>query len=145
MNYGIMYSVKMMWTLSFNNFLNTYLRLFNSCFPLKKVQCKPNNKAWLRQRIKISWLTKRKLFIIQRNSNDPNLTVCYKKYCRTLTGVIKLAKQKYLNSLISCSSNRNKTIWNIINSSINKKPTNHNITSINFDGNPIHNGRTIAE
>jgi hypothetical protein len=47
---------------SFNNFLSTYLRLFNSCFLLKKVQCKPNNKAWLTQGIKISCLTKRKLF-----------------------------------------------------------------------------------
>ena len=45
---------------SFNNFLNTYLKLFNSCFPLKKVQCNPNNKAWLTQGIKISCLHKRK-------------------------------------------------------------------------------------
>jgi hypothetical protein len=92
-----------------------------------------------------SYEAKRKLFITQRNSNDPNLTVYYKKYCRSLTGVIKLAKQNYSNSLISCSSNRNKTIWIIINSSINKKPTNHNITSINVDGDPIHNSQTIAE
>ena len=60
---------------SFNNFLDTYLKLFNSCFPLKKVQCKPKNKAWLTLGIKISCLNKRKLFIAQRNSNDPNLTV----------------------------------------------------------------------
>ena len=130
---------------SFNNFLNTYLKLFNSCFPLKKRQCKPNNKAWLTQGIKTSCLNKRKLFIIQRNSNDPNLTVHYKKYCRILTRLIKLAKQKHYNSLISCSNNRNKTIWNIINSSVNKKPTNCNITSINVDGNPTYNGQTIAE
>jgi hypothetical protein len=36
---------------SFNDFLDTYLKLFNSCFPLKKVQCKPKNKAWLTQGI----------------------------------------------------------------------------------------------
>ena len=130
---------------SFNNFLDTYLKLFNSCFPLKKVQCKPKNKAWLTQGIKISCLNKRKLFITQRNNNDPNLTVYYKKYCRILTRVIKLAKQKYYNSLISGSSNRNKTIWNIINSSINKKPTNHNIASISVNGKPNYNGQTIAE
>ena len=130
---------------SFNNFLDTYLKLFNSCFPLKKVQCKPKNKAWLTQGIKISCLNKKKLFIAQRNSNDPNLTVYYKKYCTIFTRVIKLAKQNYYNSLISCSSNRNKTIWNIINSSINKKPTNHNIASISVDGKPTNNGQTIAE
>ena len=89
--------------------------------------------------------SQKKIFIIQRNSNDPNLTVYYKKYCRILARVIKLAKQKYYNNLISCSSNRNKTIWNIINSSINKKPTNHNITSINVNDNSTYNGQTIAE
>ena len=40
--------------ISFNNFLNTYLKLFNSCFLFKKVQCNPNNKAWLTQGIKNS-------------------------------------------------------------------------------------------
>jgi hypothetical protein len=80
---------------SFNNFLNTYLKLFNSCFPLRKTQCKPNNKAWLTQGIKTSCLNKRKLFLFQRNSNDPTLMVYYKKYCRTLTRIIKLAEQKY--------------------------------------------------
>jgi len=73
------------------------------------------------------------------------LTLYYKKYCKILMRVIKLAKQKYYNSLISCSSNRNKTIWNIINSSISKEPTNHNIASISVDGKPIYNGQNIAE
>ena len=130
---------------SFNNFLNTYLKLFNSCFLFKKVHSNHNNKAWLTQGIKNSCLNKRKLFIIQRNSNDPNLNTYYKKYCRILTRVIKIAKQNYYNNLISCSSNRNKTTWNIINNSINKKPTNHNITSININGNLTYDGQTIAE
>jgi len=90
---------------SFNNFLNTYLKLFNSCFPLKKRQRKLKIKACLTQGIKTSCLNKRKPFIIQRNSNDPNLIVDYKKYCRILTRLIKLAKQKHYNSLITCSNN----------------------------------------
>jgi hypothetical protein len=32
---------------AFNNFLNTYLRIFYSSFPLKKVYFKSYNKAWL--------------------------------------------------------------------------------------------------
>jgi len=57
----------------FNNFLNMYLRIFYSSFPLKKVHHKSCNKAWLTPGIKISCINKRKLFLIQRNSNDPNL------------------------------------------------------------------------
>lgn len=130
---------------SFNNFLDTYLKLFNSCFPFKKSQHKPQSNAWLTQGIKISCLNKRKLFIAQRNSKDPNLTAFYKKYCKILTRIIKLAKQNYYNNLILNSSNKNKTMWNIINSSINKKPTNDNISSINIDGKQICNGHTIAD
>jgi hypothetical protein len=36
-------------------------------------------------------------------------------------------------------------MWNIINSPINKKPTNYNISSINIDGKQICNGQTIAD
>ena len=57
----------------FNNFLNMYLRIFYSSFPLKKVHHKSCNKAWLTPGITISRIHKRKLFLIQRNSNDPNL------------------------------------------------------------------------
>jgi len=80
----------------FNNFLNTYLRIFHSSFPLKKVHHKSCKKAWLTPGIKISCINKRKLFLIQRNSNDPNLTKYYKGYCRILTNVIKLAQKKIL-------------------------------------------------
>ena len=77
----------------FNNFLNTRLRIFYSSFPLKKAHHKSCNKAWLTPRIKISCINKRKLFLIHRNSYDPNLTNYYKRYCRILTSVIKLAKK----------------------------------------------------
>ena len=68
----------------------------------------------------------------------------YKTYCKTLTKVIKLAKQKYYNSLISRSNNKNRAIWNIINSSTNKKPASQNITSIWAEGKLTHNGKSIA-
>ena len=49
----------------FNNFLNTYTKLYDSCFPLKKVYYKSQNTAWITSGIRISSLNKRKLFIIQ--------------------------------------------------------------------------------
>jgi len=42
--------------LSFNNFLNTYLRIFYSSFPIKKVHYTSPTKAWLTQGIQISWI-----------------------------------------------------------------------------------------
>ena len=69
----------------------------------------------------------------------------YKKYCRILTRVIKLAKQKYYNNLITCSKNKNKTVWNIINRTINRKPNLSNVNSFNDKGNLVNNGHQIAE
>jgi hypothetical protein len=77
----------------FNNFLNTYLRIFYSRFPLKKISCRSFTKARLTTGIKTSCNTKRKLFLTIRNSNDLNLINYYKKYCRILSEVIKLAKK----------------------------------------------------
>jgi hypothetical protein len=77
----------------FNNFLNIYLRILYSSFPLKKIFHRSFTKAWLTTGIKTSCINKRKLFLTTRNSNDPNLLNYYKKYCRILTGVIKLAKK----------------------------------------------------
>jgi len=50
----------------FNNFLNTYLRIFQSNFPLKKVHHKSCKKAWLTPGIKISCINKRKLFFYSK-------------------------------------------------------------------------------
>ena len=129
----------------FNNFLNTYLRIFHSSFPLQKVHYKSCNKAWVTPGIKTSCMNKRKLFIIQRNRNDPNITNYYKRYCRILTGVIKLAKKRYYNSILNSSNNKTKTAWNIVKKTTNIKPNTHNITAINVNGNLSSKGQTIAE
>ena len=75
-----------------NNFLNTYLRIFYSSFPLKNVHQKSHNKAWLTPGIKNSCVNKIKLFLMQRNRNDPTVTTYYKRYCRILASVIIQAK-----------------------------------------------------
>jgi hypothetical protein len=59
--------------LSFNKFLNTYLRIFYSSFPMKKIHYTSHTKAWLTQGIKISCINKRKLFLNSRNSNDDEI------------------------------------------------------------------------
>jgi hypothetical protein len=67
-----------------NNFLNTFLRILYTCFPLKKSLCSHNCKPWLTTGIRISCANKRKLYVIYRNSKDTNFNEYYKKYCRTL-------------------------------------------------------------
>ena len=114
MKYGEMFLMKMMWIFVLITFW-VHIWRYLTRFPLSKAQYKHDNNAWLTKGIKISCYNKIKLYELQRDKNGPTLATYYKTYCKTLTKVIKLAKQKYYNSLISCSSNKNKTIWNIIN------------------------------
>jgi hypothetical protein len=77
---------------SFDKLFNTYIRLFHSSFPFKKVYYKSCNKTWLTAGIEISCINKRKLHIIQRSCKDRTVTDYYRKYCGIVTNVIKLAK-----------------------------------------------------
>jgi hypothetical protein len=121
----------------FNNFLNTYLRIFYHSFPLKKVFHKRSNKPWITTGIKISSQHKRDLFLLCRSSNNPALKHYYKTYCRTLTNVIKTAKKLYYDKLILKSKNRAKTLWNIVKTETKKER--------NEGGPPLINNRETFE
>jgi hypothetical protein len=129
----------------FNSFLDKYLKILYSSFCTKKVHYRSGNKAWLTQGIKIACINKRKLFLILKNTKDPNVSEYYRRYCRILTQVIKLAKKRYYNSILTCSNNKNKISWKIIKNISNIKPTSQSITSIKINGNLPYNGQTIAE
>jgi len=92
--------------------------------------------------MKISCINKRKLFLISRNINDREIKNHYKKYCKVLADVIKLAKK--IHYLLVNSSNKTKTMWNIINKNISKKPRRNNISFININGTITHNSQVIA-
>jgi len=53
-----------------NSFLNTYLNVFNSCFPKINFNDRPNKKSWITAGIKISCKRTRDLYLLTRNNND---------------------------------------------------------------------------
>jgi hypothetical protein len=79
----------------FNQFLHKYLKILCSSFPTENVHYRSINNGWLTQGIRMSCINKRKLFLIQRNINKCEVSEYYKKYCRILTKVIKLANKRY--------------------------------------------------
>jgi hypothetical protein len=52
----------------FNNFLNTFLRLFYASFPIQRTKIKQNSKDWLTTGIKTSCSNKRKLYLLCREN-----------------------------------------------------------------------------
>jgi hypothetical protein len=56
-----------------NSFLNSFLRIFYSSFPLKELTIKSNCNLWITPGIKISCKHKRDLYLLYRNTNDEAL------------------------------------------------------------------------
>jgi hypothetical protein len=98
----------------FNSFLNCYLKIFYTSFPTKKITKKSNNNSWITTGIRISFNQKEYLYLLTRDSDDPNLKKYYKQYCKILTNVIKQAKRFMYNNQIINSANKIKTNWNIV-------------------------------
>jgi hypothetical protein len=80
----------------FNYFLDSYLKIFYSSFPLKRVHIAKKNKNWITLGILTSCKHKRELFTVSRNSNNLDLINHYKRYCKTVSVVIKEAKKNHI-------------------------------------------------
>jgi hypothetical protein len=117
----------------FNNFLNTYLRIFNASFPVKELMAKSNTKPWLTIGIRTSCLRKRELYLLTKHNNDPKLLNDYKLYCKVLSRVIMAAKKSYYNKYISASSNRTRAAWNIVKTLTGNKYNHNKITHMNIN------------
>jgi hypothetical protein len=111
---------------SYNNFLNTYLRIYYNSFPTQKVHIHNNNKAWLTKGIRNSCQKKQNLYLIYKHTDNLKLRNYYKTYCKILSEVIKTAKNLHFNHILRHSSNKTKTMWNLVKSEINKQETSDN-------------------
>jgi len=83
--------------INFKNFLNTYLRIFNSTFPYKRIYPNRNRNAWITKGIKTSCKRKEALYILSKNTQNPKLSSHYKTYSKILSGVIRTAKKNALS------------------------------------------------
>ena len=119
----------------YNSFLNTYLRIFYSSFPLKKVtdRNKNDNNNWITTGIKTSCRHKRKLYLACRNSNNQESKRSYQVYCKILSNVIKEAKRIHYNKTIKNSTNKCKTTWNIIKKLTNNQQTQTDVQELMID------------
>jgi hypothetical protein len=80
-----------------NPFLNTYLQIFYSCFPIKQ---------WITKGIINSCKWKKDLYLLTRNNNDIQLKEYYMRYSKILSKVIKTAKMFHYNNQIIHSNNK---------------------------------------
>ena len=73
-------------------FLNNFLRIYYSSFPLTRVKANKNQNAWITTGLLTSCKYKRKLYKELQRTNNATLTSYYKSYSKILSMVIKKAK-----------------------------------------------------
>jgi hypothetical protein len=127
----------------FNNFLNTYLRIFNTCFPTIITHASQKLKPWLTTGIRTSCENKRKLYESDRNNRD--LNEYYKKYCKILSAVIIAAKKKHFDRVILESTNRSRTTWKIVKTVTNNRISVSNAQTVIINNKGTTNPSTIAD
>jgi ribosomal protein L33 len=76
----------------FNLFIQTYLLIYDSSFPIKNVTMKHKNNGWITTGIQISCRCKKSLYIVTRNNNNHLFKLYYKCYCSILKKAIRGAK-----------------------------------------------------
>ena len=123
----------------FNNFLNTFLKIFYACFPIRKKTHHKISKPWVTTGIKISCAN-----VTYRISNNPTFKSHYKNYCKILSSVIITAKKMYFDKLLLKSTNKPSTTWNIVKTLTNSGITSSNIVEMNVHNNLTSNPFTIA-
>ena len=128
----------------FNAFLNTYLRIFYSSFPLKKLNTKPKSNTWITLGIRNYCKHKRDLPILCRNSNESKLETYYKT-CTILSNFTQEAKKHHYNKQIENSNNKMKTVGNITKSLTGKKIKNEITHQLNIVGNITCDSQLISE
>ena len=79
-----------------------------------------------------------------RHSNDLNLKIYYKRYCKVLSEVIPAAKKLHYNKIILNSKNKMKSTWKIINKEKGKTKHGTDIQSLVIDNNVIMNQKIIT-
>ena len=112
-------------------------------FPKIRTKLRQNSKAWLTTGIKTSCNNKRKLYLLYRESNDPNLKTYCKNYCKILSKVI--SQKKYYNNKLANSTNKPKTTWCVIRTTTNNKKNPNDILMIEIDGKITTHHQTTAE
>ena len=107
----------------FNSFLNIFLRIYYSSFPLIQTKSKMNQNSWITPGIITYCKHKRELYKELQNNNNVSVVSYCRDCTKMLSVVIRKTKRHEHDKLIINSHNKVKTTWNIIHqeSERNKK------------------------
>lgn len=107
---------------NYQSFHNILTEILDECIPKRRLKLKTkHNNYWLTVGIKQSCKNKRLLKILSLKTNNSVLTKYYKKYEKILKKSVITAKKLHNINKINKSTNKVKTMWNIVKERTNKK------------------------
>lgn len=117
---------------AYNLFLHRYLEIYDTCFPLKTVRCKPKftkRQPWLTKGLLVSSNHKNKL--LKKKLNNPTATNMnyYKTYCNMFIKISRYAKKLYYTNILNSYQNDIKKSWSILNELIQKAKSKGTLSS----------------
>jgi len=118
----------------FNSFLNIFLRIYFSSFPLTQVKSKMNQNSWIAPGIITSWKYKRELNNEMRNNNNATLVSYYRDCSKILPTVMRKTKGMEHDKLILNSHNKVKTTWGITNKQSERNKERSEIQALKVEG-----------
>lgn len=131
----------------YNTFLNQFVTVFETCFPLKfyNKRSKKKRKNWITEGIRVSSAKKRQLHKIAKHSDDPNVKAYYKRYNAIFKSVCKEAKKMANANFIKKSENKSKAVWSVIKAELGAHKTNHYFPNLKVDDKVITDGMEIVQ
>ena len=134
---------------AYNDFIEGYSRIYNTCFPLKVLKGKQVNKffsPWLSRGLLKSVNKKNRLYKKFVTSSSTSSETKYKAYKNKLTHLIRIAKRKYYDSKFENARNDLKTTWKLLNEVINKRKSKSSLpTSFKSEGRTLTDPMEIAD
>lgn len=121
---------------AFNLFFDTFVLFYDLCFPKIKLKLTIKRKPkWISKGIKLCSKKQRELLWAYRRRSNTLNKINLKIYSNRLKKIIKLTQLSQNSHNIKKSTNKSKTIWQIINRSKLNKPCENitNITSKNIN------------
>lgn len=117
---------------NFNNLLKYCLE--NSC-PMKQVSLiNGPGKSWVSKEIKEASYQLKQLNWLKKNLNSSDALLIYNRAKVDFRNLLKKSKYKFFQNRINSSTNKNKTIWNIVNRETGRKLNFQNSITLCHDG-----------
>lgn len=107
---------------NYQSFHETLIHILDECIPKRRLKLKTKRKNfWLTVGIKQSCKNKRLLKILSSKIKNSIFTKYYKKYEKILKQSVTAAKKLHYINKMNKSTNKVKTMWNIVKERTNKK------------------------